>query len=167
MPPQAQAQASLEPAAACYPAPVETCLNAHDDDCNGLVDEGCGLPAGELTFALSWLGQADFDLEIVDPGGELLQVGYPVSSGLEKLRDCPSEACGSTQYEYVYLPKARTLQPGTYRVRVVLRSGGLWGQGGSARLAVGTVEGTREYRARLLAEGEASGFEWTVAPAAP
>lgn len=157
----------LELVTRCHPEPVEICLNARDDDCNGVADEGCGLPPGALSFALSWLGPADLDLEVVGPGGELAQVGYPVGSGLEKLADCPGEACGETHYEYVYLPEPRRPVHGTYRVRVVLRSPGLWGQGARASLAVSTLERTRQYRARVLTEGEAQGVELSVGLSPP
>src|SRR5690242_11379196 len=57
---------------ACTPTGVEMCFDARDDNCNGVIDEGCGLHTGILQFAIAWeAASADVDLNVYDPAGEL------------------------------------------------------------------------------------------------
>ena len=75
---------------ACTPSGPELCFNAADDNCNGIIDEGCGLHTGLVQFAIAWdEPRADVDLRVFDPSGELVEVGRPARSGLVKERDCP------------------------------------------------------------------------------
>jgi len=39
---------------ACTPTGPELCFNATDDNCNGIIDEGCGLRTGLVQFAIAW-----------------------------------------------------------------------------------------------------------------
>lgn len=138
----------------CDATGLETCFNATDDNCNGLVDEGCGLATGPLQLVIAWdIADADVDLEVTDPNGEQVQVGKPTRLGLTKDRDCPGEGddCGGQNFEVVTIA-GDTVPMGRYRVtlllerapanesRVHVRIGGHLGQDAVA----GQVELSRE-----------------------
>jgi tRNA (guanosine-2'-O-)-methyltransferase len=107
------------------PTAPEICGNASDDNGNGLADEGCGLPTGLAQFLAAWEEpNADVDLRVLDPNGELVEVGRPTKSGLVKDRDCPGRKnsdCGGHNLEVVYLEQGKLLR-GDYRVRIRLVS---------------------------------------------
>src|SRR4051812_1073385 len=55
---------------ACTPTGPELCFNANDDNCNGVIDEGCGVGTGLLQFTIAWGDSpADVDLLVHDPNG--------------------------------------------------------------------------------------------------
>jgi tRNA (guanosine-2'-O-)-methyltransferase len=113
----------LRLAEACIFRGIETCFDAIDDNCNGLVDEGCGLPNGPLQFVIAWEPpEADVDLDVFDPLGEPVLVGRSTSLGLTKDRDCPKEPneCGGQNVEVVYVG-GDEVPPGRYRVTLRLR----------------------------------------------
>ena len=104
------------------PGGPERCFNARDDDGNGLVDDGCGVPAGLVQFVIAWdAPTADVDLLVTDPLGELSDVGRPTSTGLVKERDCPGRhaECQGKNFENVYVER-EDARRGTYKVSVVL-----------------------------------------------
>lgn len=106
----------------CNASGVETCFNATDDNCNGLVDEGCGLATGVLQIVAAWdEPTADVDLEVIDPSGEPAEVGRVTAAGLTKDRDCPGETeeCGGQNFEVV-TNVSETLPLGRYRVTLIL-----------------------------------------------
>jgi hypothetical protein len=110
-------------AEACTLRGIETCFDAIDDNCNGLVDEGCGLPNGPLQLVIAWdPPEADVDLDVFDPLGEPVLVGRPTSLGLTKDRDCPKEPneCGGQNVEVVYVG-GDEVPVGRYRVTLRLR----------------------------------------------
>lgn len=105
----------------CAVRSLETCFNALDDDCNGLVDEGCGLPNGALQIVVAWAEpEVDVDLVVSDPNGERVQPGQYTALGLTKDRDCPGEQddCGGQNFEVA--TSGPQLPRGTYRVELVL-----------------------------------------------
>lgn len=102
----------------CNAKGVEICFNAVDDNCDGLVDEGCGLATGALQIVAAWdHAFADVELEVTDPTGEVVKVGRVTAAGLTKDRNCPGQAddCGGQNFEVVS-SVAETLQLGRYRV---------------------------------------------------
>lgn len=112
----------LEP---CVPLAYEICFNAFDDNCNGALEEGCGLPAGVVQFMIAWdSARADVDLNVTDPNGELIETGRVSRSGLLKGRDCPGrrQECGGVNLENVFLEGNKAPTRGSYRVSVTLES---------------------------------------------
>ncbi len=102
------------------PAAAEVCANGLDDNCNGMVDEGCPPPSttcptgqprcggvccaageacaanicvgnGQLRFTLTWDVMADLDLHVVPPCGTEIYYGRLSSCGGTLDRDsCPA-----------------------------------------------------------------------------
>lgn len=113
---------TLEP---CVPVTYEVCFNALDDNCNGALEEGCGIPAGVVQFMIGWEAmRVDVDLNVTDPNGELIEAGRVARSGLIKTRDCPGrrQECGGMNLENVFLEGNKAPTRGTYRVSVALES---------------------------------------------
>ncbi len=81
---------------ACTPTGPELCFNAVDDNCNGVIDEGCGIATGPLQFTIAWGDNpADVDLHVTDPTGEIVDATH-TNNGAERMRldrDCPKDAC--------------------------------------------------------------------------
>ena len=129
----------------------EVCANAADDNQNGLIDEGCGLSLGLVQFLAGWSAtKADVDLRVVDPNGELIEVGRVARSGLTKDRDCPGRGteCQGKNLENVYLAEGEPLK-GEYRLRLRLES--LGGESPPIRVTVGARLGalSRSYEVQL------------------
>jgi hypothetical protein len=142
---------ALEP---CLPLGYEICFNALDDNCNGALEEGCGIPAGVVQFMIGWDAlRADVDLNVTDPNGELIEAGRVVRSGLIKTRDCPGrrQECGGVNLENVFLEGNKAPTRGTYRVSVALES--LGGEQPPIWVNLSSRLGTKRYafEVRLLA----------------
>ncbi len=58
-------------AVTCEASARETC-NALDDDCNGVIDDGCGYETGAVQITVAWNSGADIDLYVTDPSGETI-----------------------------------------------------------------------------------------------
>lgn len=107
----------------CARVQAEQCFNALDDNCNGAIDEGCGVDSGLVQFVIAWQpADADVDLEVRDPRGELVELNQAKDSGLIRDRDCPGaqNECRGRSVENVYLTDEDKLQRGTYQVTVRL-----------------------------------------------
>lgn len=138
-----------QPREACVPSGPERCFDARDNDCNGLVDEGCGLRTGVVQFVIAWdAPTADVDLLVTDPRGELVEVGRPSATGLVKERDCPGrrQECRGQNYENVFLDREEAKR-GTYRVRVRLER--LEDDDVPIRVTLGARVGPKSYSAEL------------------
>jgi tRNA (guanosine-2'-O-)-methyltransferase len=130
---------------ACTPTGPELCFNARDDNCNGVIDEGCGLHTGILQFAIAWdAAEADVDLNVHDVGGELARPGEPTAGGLVKDRDCPrpNGECQGQNVENVYLAEG---EPRRGRYRVVVRLDKLNGAPAPVRVRLGARVGQRSF----------------------
>jgi hypothetical protein len=115
------ASPGMELEAACVPTGVERCFDALDNNCNGVIDEGCGLQTGILQFTIAWSEpKADVDLNVTGPDGELARFDEPTQAGLLKDRDCPGseDACRGQNVENVFLAEGA---PRRGRYRVVVR----------------------------------------------
>jgi len=147
----AEASDSAALASATITSAPEICANAIDDNQNGLIDEGCGLPLGLVQFLAGWsAAKADVDLRVVDPNGELIEVGRVARSGLTKDRDCPGRAseCQGKNLENVYLAEGEPVK-GEYRLRLRLES--LGGESPPIHVRVGARLGavSRSYEVLL------------------
>jgi tRNA (guanosine-2'-O-)-methyltransferase len=133
----------------CIPTGPEICFNARDDNCNGVIDEGCGLHTGILQFVIAWdAAEADVDLNVFDPGGEIARVGEATSSGLMKDRDCPrGTECQGQNVENVYLAEGDP-RKGHYRVVVHLEK--LNGATAPVRVRLGVRLGAKTYNGMVL-----------------
>ncbi|MGE0788928.1 MAG: hypothetical protein AB7S26_24860 [Sandaracinaceae bacterium] len=52
----------------CAAGEPEVC-NGLDDNCDGVIDEGCGFQTGNIQITLAWANTADLDLYVIDPSG--------------------------------------------------------------------------------------------------
>ncbi len=125
-PPASEARLGSETVTAtpCVVSGPEVCFNATDDNCNGLLDEGCGVRMGLIQFMAAWSeADVDVDLEVIDPSGEVAEVGHVSQSGLTLQQDCPGKQrlCYGQNYENVYLDSGAPA-PGRYQVTVRLEA---------------------------------------------
>src|SRR5688572_14555963 len=107
--------------AACVPTGPELCFNANDDNCNGIIDEGCGVGTGVLQFIVAWGDSpADVDITVTDPSGAKVHKGSRSSpSGLQLEKDCPGDGCHQQNMENVYF-EGNEPSRGRYVVEVKL-----------------------------------------------
>ena len=90
---------------ACVAAGPERCFDAVDDNCNGIIDEGCGIGTGLLQFTLAWGDSpADVDLVLTEPrGGKIFEGNRSSRTGFRLDRDCPGEdGCHGQNIENIF-----------------------------------------------------------------
>lgn len=133
---------------ACVPSGPELCFNATDDNCNGVIEEGCGVASGLVHFAVAWGDSpADLDLAVIAPAGDRVsEANRTSSSGLRLDRDCPRDACLGQNAENITL---EGLDPprGAYLVEIKLSD--LHGATSPVRARFGARIGSRTYGAEL------------------
>ncbi|MBX3249930.1 MAG: putative metal-binding motif-containing protein [Myxococcales bacterium] len=79
----------------CDAAVAETC-NGVDDDCDGRVDEGAGCPyeGGPMHVVVAWNSDADLDLYVTEPSGEIVSFQSPTSESGAELQHAGRGRCG-------------------------------------------------------------------------
>ncbi|HJL18052.1 MAG TPA: hypothetical protein RMH99_20480 [Sandaracinaceae bacterium LLY-WYZ-13_1] len=119
----------------CDPNAAEAC-NGLDDNCNGVIDEGCGYSSGNIQITLSWNTGADLDMYVTDPSGFTISYQNTRSPTGGHLDHDARGACNRRQrnntIENVYW-NAPSPPSGQYRVEVHY-----WGDCGVA----GTTQAT-------------------------
>lgn len=65
------APAATAMAPSCTEGTLERC-DAVDQNCDGRIDEGCGYEPGPLQVTMAWNSDADVDLRVTGPAGEVL-----------------------------------------------------------------------------------------------
>jgi tRNA (guanosine-2'-O-)-methyltransferase len=137
--------------AACTPTGPESCFNAIDDNCNGVIDEGCGVATGVVQFVIAWGDSpADVDLLVTAPNGErAYDANRSTASGLHFDRDCPGEDCHGQNIEYVWFD---ALDPPRGRWTVDVHLGDLRGAPLPVHVRLGARLGSRIFGAEVLLE---------------
>ncbi len=131
---------------ACTPTGPELCFNAIDDNCNGVIDEGCGSRTGLLQFEIAWdAADADVNLSVTTPDGDIVssQTRQAPPNGFHLDRDCPGkEGCGGQNVDNLYFDGSEGEPPrGHYVVTIAL--GDLHGASPPVRARFGARLGSR------------------------
>ena len=107
--------------ATCTPSGPEICFDAIDNNCNGVIDEGCGVGTGPLQFEITWPEGSDVDLKVTyyRKKGETER---PLAE-LTKDKECgrPQNNCHGQNIENVFFAGDRP-PPGVYVVEIKLDS---------------------------------------------
>jgi tRNA (guanosine-2'-O-)-methyltransferase len=132
--------------AACTPSGPELCFNAVDDNCNGVIDEGCGIQTGLFQFTIAWsVAAADVNLTLVTPSQERVPADRKAKprspSGFELDRDCPEDGCAGQNEENIFL-EGGPPPAGRYQVEIALAD--LHGADAPIRVRFGARLGARE-----------------------
>lgn len=143
---------------------TELCYNGWDDNENRLIDEGCGVPQAPVVVMLAWSElDADLDLLVTDPDGELATKQAPTKSGLGVLMDCPlDDECGDQPYEIAVVEDEQYLG-GRYRVQILARKFEPSQAPIRARVGIVTPEGTHAHELEFFDVGQSVALDFAVA----
>jgi hypothetical protein len=106
--------------ATCTPSGPEMCFDAIDNNCNGVIDEGCGIGTGPLQFTIAWPEGPDIDLKVSYKRRGETGDPRPLAE-LTKDKDCgrPQNNCHGQNIENVFYAGDRP-PPGVYVVKIEL-----------------------------------------------
>lgn len=149
----------------CVTTGHEQCFDAVDNNCNGLLEEGCGVNSGVIQIAAAWAeDEADVDLLVTDPNGDLVKPGVASSAGLAKDRDCPGSdrRCRGQNMENVFLEPDADPVRGVYRAAIKLEKTN--GARLPIKVRVGARVGPKVYgfSVELGAQGEEKVFQFRL-----
>jgi tRNA (guanosine-2'-O-)-methyltransferase len=149
----------------CVTSAHELCFDAVDNNCNGLLEEGCGVNSGAIQLAAAWAEEeADVDLSLTDPSGELVKAGVLTASGLAKDRDCPGSErrCRGQNMENIFLEPGAEPPRGVYRASVRLEK--THGARLPIKVRIGARVGPKVYgfSVELTAQGEEKNFQFSL-----
>jgi len=145
--------------ATCTPSGPEICFDAIDNNCNGVIDEGCGVGTGPLQFEIAWPDGPDVDLKVTyRKKGETAD--RPLAE-LTKDKECgrPQNNCHEQNVENVYFAGDRP-PPGFYVVEIKLDNEDVRG---SVQVRFGARLGSRT----IAFPVELSSSKQTAAPMGP
>lgn len=149
----------------CVTTGPELCFDAVDNNCNGLIEEGCGVNSGVIQMAAAWAEEeADVDLLVTDPNGDLVKPGVASGAGLVKDRDCPGtdRRCRGQNMENVFLELDAEPMRGLYRTTVKLEKTN--GARLPIKVRVGARVGPKVYgfSVELSKQGEEKSFQFRL-----
>jgi len=121
--------------------------------------------SGAIQVAAAWSeDEADVDLLVVDPAGELVKPGVLTSSGLAKDRDCPGNdrRCRGQNMENIFLEPDAEPARGVYRATLRLEKTN--GARLPIKVRVGARVGPKVYgfSVELAAQGEEKSFQFRL-----
>ena len=104
--------------AQCQEGTQEAC-NGLDDNCNGVIDEGCGYQGGNVQITVAWQSSSDIDLHVTDPNNEEVFYGHRNSASGAVLDRDANAACNQSPPTVENVYWGTQPMPGQYRIRVV------------------------------------------------